>query len=375
MKKVVVHYPFIPHYRNPIFNLLNSSKKFSFKFIADTCTNFNGILQSKQTMNFSPLNSKYIVVKIPFLKRNVELEFDVLRHLFREKGDIYICLGNPNIITSWFYSLIAKLLGYKVYYWTQGLKKKEVGIKGFIRRIYLKIPDGLLLYGERADKILRTDGINNNKVIYNSLDYSVQKECRERINKEEIMEFKERLNINKEDIVLICIGRLLPKLKIDQAIEATILLNKRLDVSVHLLVVGSGPDEGRLKSISDEWMENIHFLGPIYSEKELSLIYSSSSLSIVCGVVGLSAMHSLAYGIPMVTHDNNACHCPEVEAIVDGETGFIYKENDINDVLNAINRYRAADKLDLYENCISVIENKYNPVTQASLIEDALSNV
>ena len=179
--------------------------------------------------------------------------------------------------------------------------------------------------------------------------------------------------INEEDIVLVCIGRLLPKLKIDQAIEAVISLNDKLDIQVHLLIVGSGPDEHRLRLCSKA-TRNVHFLGPIYSEKELSLIYSSSSLSIVCGVVGLSAMHSLAYGIPMVTHDNYNGHCPEVEAIIDGETGFFYKENDINDILNAINRYRAVNKFDLYKKCISMIENKYNPITQAGLIESALSN-
>ncbi|MCV5632640.1 glycosyltransferase, partial [Escherichia coli] len=85
-----------------------------------------------------------------------------------------------------------------------------------------------------------------------------------------------------------------------------------------LIIIGDGPERKNLEQIACEYniQDKVNFLGKVYDEKTLSLYYMMADASAVIGVVGLAAMHSLAYGIPMITHSNISEHCPEVEAII-----------------------------------------------------------
>lgn len=86
-------------------------------------------------------------------------------------------LSNPNILTSWVYSVYAKLLGYKIVYWGHGLLKPDKGIKALVRKIYYSLADQFFLYGNRGKQLLINMGVKSTKinVIYNSLNYEEQK--------------------------------------------------------------------------------------------------------------------------------------------------------------------------------------------------------
>ena len=48
--------------------------------------------------------------------------------------------------------------------------------------------------------------------------------------------------------------------------------------------------------------------------------------------IGLSILHGMGYGLPVVTSDKVESQNPEIEALRDGENGFLYRDGDIDDL-------------------------------------------
>ena len=69
---------------------------------------------------------------------------------------------------------------------------------------------------------------------------------------------------------------------------------------------------------------------------ELAPWFLSANLFVYPGAIGLSILHAFSYGLPVVTHANAANQMPEFEAMEDGKTGLVFKENDISDMVDKI---------------------------------------
>ena len=95
------------------------------------------------------------------------------------------------------------------------------------------------------------------------------------------------------------------------------------------------------------------------------------------GNVGLNCMHSLAYGVPVLTHDNLQFHGPEVEAIVPGKTGLLFEHNNYLDLLAKIKEWNSLKltRQEIKINCQKVITDKYNPAYQAEKIIKAINSL
>ncbi|MCK7575648.1 MAG: hypothetical protein MZV65_06990 [Chromatiales bacterium] len=71
---------------------------------------------------------------------------------FSKRYQCIIFLGSVYHITTWIAAITAKISGKRVLMWTHGYLKEELGLKGYIREIFYRLADGLLLYGNRAKK-------------------------------------------------------------------------------------------------------------------------------------------------------------------------------------------------------------------------------
>jgi glycosyltransferase involved in cell wall biosynthesis len=367
--KVLIHYPFIASYRIPIFNELSKNDMYDFHFLSDTKSDDSTLKSNVEGWEFNHHVTQLKVFR--FANAKLFLEFGVLKYILRYANtqSYYVILSNPNIITSWFYTILARLVGYKVVFWGHGLIKQDVGIKGFCRRLYYKIPNQYWLYGNIAKSLMTKTGIPSKKlsVIYNSLDYELQKKIRDEYrNKREVIRLS--YGFSEKDFVLIVIGRLLKKLEIDKIILALKLLS-----DTKLIVIGDGPEMDNLKSLTlaNNLNDCVIFTGAIYDEQHLGEYFTSSDASVVMGIVGLSAMHSLAYGIPMITHSNMSEHCPEVESIKPDLTGEFFEKNNVDSLRFVIEKIKA-NKSKYYDNCINEIEKHYTPSVQMNLILKSL---
>ena len=116
------------------------------------------------------------------------------------------------------------------------------------------------------------------------------------------------------------------------------------------------------------------FYGKSYNTEEIGQLIYNSDLCVSPGNIGLTAIHCLSYGTPVASHSNYKNQMPEVEAIIDGENGFLFEENDHVDLANKINLwFSKKHKLDKDEIRKIVVE-KYNPDNQLAIFTKRFIN-
>jgi glycosyltransferase involved in cell wall biosynthesis len=94
------------------------------------------------------------------------------------------------------------------------------------------------------------------------------------------------------------------------------------------------------------------------------------------GKVGLTAIHALAYGTPVITHANFDVQRPEFEAILPGQTGDFFPEGDVDELAQVLTRWLDTPRSeDERRSAVASIEANYTPKRQVELIEAALSRL
>jgi hypothetical protein len=95
-------------------------------------------------------------------------------------------------------------------------------------------------------------------------------------------------------------------------------------------------------------------------------------LTVSPGKVGLTAMHSMAYGTPVISHNTFDHQMPEVEAIVPGVTGDYFAEGSSEDLARVIAKWFDTHPTKPERECIDRIEAEFTPAFQRQVIEGAL---
>ena len=271
--------------------------------------------------------------------------------------------------------LIRQLRNKKTILWTHGLYGNESHIKRWLRILFYSIGNKYLLYEQRGGELMIKAGFDVSKifVIYNSLDYELQKKYFEDYQKNNIKR-KFTFFKNSKLKTIIYLGRLTSVKKIDLLIKSLNKLNSNI-VKFNLLIIGEGPQKSLLKKISKEGLEKgwIYFYGKTYDESELSKLIYSSDLMVSPGNTGLNAVHALSYGIPVATHNNFNKQMPEAAIIEDQKTGFFFNENDSDDLSFNIELWFS--KFNVNTTPVErrgIIDEKYNPEYQVKIILEAL---
>jgi len=292
-----------------------------------------------------------------------------------ENYDLVICWGEAHNLSTWLALFLAKLINKKIVLWTHGIYGNEKIIKKKIRIIFYNLTDALLLYGNKAKSILEKVGINSEKmfVIYNSLDYEKQKKIRYSIQESYIKKLRVKLLGNDADKIkmLLHVGRMIDIRKLDVALKALKKLNQPIE-NYRLVVIGEGPKKKEYEILADKLgiSHTVKFKGEIYNEHELAPYFLAADLGISPGSVGLFAVHAHAYGLPVCTHDSSVTkQKPEQEIIIEGKTGFFFKERNADDLALKIKNW--FERMSNYENirrtCIEQVEKSYNPKVQSNI--------
>ena len=374
-EKILFVTNFFPLYRKNIWKKLLDNKKSDVIFYFDSIQN-EGIQvekiffsESKKRKNsFKEIKNFYFFGRIIWQSK-------IIRECFSASFNQAIFLGDMNILSTWISLLICKLRNKKTILWPHGFYGNESYIKRCLRIVFYSIGNKYLVYGQRGKKLMVNAGFNENKifVIYNSLDYDLQKDY---FNKYQKNNINRDLNffINKKLKTIIFLGRLTSVKKIDQLIKSLKKLNSDM-VKFNLLIIGDGPEKSKLKKISKKGLEKgwIHFYGKTYEESELSKLIYSSDLMVSPGNTGLNAVHALSYGTPVATHNNFNKQMPEAAVVEDQITGFLFNENDINNLSFKIEQWFSKfDNKTTKAQRRKIIDEKYNPEYQFKIILEAL---
>jgi glycosyltransferase involved in cell wall biosynthesis len=283
--------------------------------------------------------------------------------------------GSPYYISTWLSALLGRCMGKRVLFWTHGWLERESGLKGFIRRLFYRIPNALLLYGSKARSIGITMGFAPGRlhIVYNSLDYDAQRCIRENLASSDHRTVRARLFSDPDLPLVICTSRLTKACRFDLLIKAQSILFSE-GHRINVLLVGDGPERGPLERMAAQRSLPTVLFGACHNEQVLGSLFLSATVTVSPGKIGLTAMHSLAYGVPVITHDDPARQGPEWEAIIAGRTGEFFRRNDPRDLADVIRRWTLAPvpSASVRDACYEVIETRYNPQAQAEAINRAV---
>ncbi len=297
----------------------------------------------------------------------------VIKTVLFKNFDIAFFMGDMSVISTWIASLICRIRKKKVVFWGHGVYGNENFLKMRLRLLFLKIADVNILYGERAKSKLNEMGFNKRNifVIYNSLDYDKHLRLFNHLKKKQ----NKMSNFFKNNSrTIFFLGRLTKKKKIDILIKSLAILKGRNKI-YNLKVIGEGSEKKMLISLAKKLLNanNFNFFGSVYDESLLSDLIYNSDLCVSPGNIGLTAIHSLSYGTAVASHNNFDNQMPEVESIIVNENGFLFKENDENELANKILSWFNRKEIKK-ENIRSIIDEKYNPYYQKKIIDQLILN-
>jgi len=366
-QKICLIYNFAQHYRYNIFKLLDEN--FQIDFV------FGDKMDDVKKMDYSVLKNFIKEVKNETIIGPLYFQKGVIS-LIKGNYSFFIVLGDIHCLSTWILLILAKIYKKKVLLWTHGWYGKEKFYIKSLKKIFLGMAYKILLYGDYAKNLMIQEGFKTSKlaVIYNSLNYNQNIELRKKLKKSSIyIEHFKNPNPN-----LVFIGRLTAIKRLDLLFKAIYLLKKK-SKHYNLTLIGSGAKESELKSLANDLniKGGLWFYGSCYEEEKISELIYNADLCISPGNVGLTAIHSLSYGTPVITHDNFAEQMPEFEAIVDGVTGLFFEQNNVRSLAGQIenwcskmNKNREQVRIDCYE----IIDSKYNPYVQLDVIKSIINS-
>lgn len=369
-KKVAVVYPFIPHYRNPVFSEMGLGLgKADYVF-------FSGKDRVDPTIKNADASDAFRWVETSvFQKGNLIWQCGVFRACIGREFTDFVFLGNPYYASNWVYAVLARLSGKKVYFWTHGWLSVDPFPKRLLRSFYYRLSNGLLLYGDRARKIGIGLGFDRSRlhVIYNSLNYPAQRMVRSKLEALDDSKAELPVRLKSCSVYVACIARLTHECKFEMAIDALAILSRKGQGEIPLVLIGDGPARVALERYAVERGVEVIFLGELYGEEQIGPVLYNARVVISPGKVGLTAMHSLAYGTPVITHGDFERQGPEFEAIKDGVNGSFFSVGSVLELSEKISLWihrtrTAAERID----CYSIVEERYTPAKQVEFIERAI---
>lgn len=366
--KICCVFNIAPLYRRGIYRLMDGERavEFDFLFGAESREGI-ALLDATELEGFRGyVHNRY--------KKSGKLVWQrgAIRRALSKKYDGYLLTGNPGIRSNWVIMLIARLLGRKIYLWTHGLRGDERGWKRRKNRAFFRRADHLLLYGERAERLLREAGYPADRmtVIYNSLDYERQLRIRAQVPDRSAI----RAYFGNEEPVVTFVGRLTAAKGLDLLLEAIVPL------ACNLILVGDGPMRSQLEGQAERLglADRVWFYGESYDEQVIGTFLYHSAVCVSPGNVGLLAMHALMFGTPVVTQDDPTCQMPEWEAITRGLTGDFFERGNpvsLRETLRGWLSCSPQEREATRRAAQAVIDQKYNPARQMEAIHAALGTL
>lgn len=376
MKKAAIVYHYFAHYRAPVFRALAESRETDYYFLGDPQPSND--IRRIDFKNEEKLSGRFIPLKNTWLGKGFLWQSGLLSALRRNHFDNVIFLGDIKFITTWIAILFIRIRGKKAYLWGHGLYGKESWVNLKVKLFLLKLSNGIFLYNNRAKQLYLKNGVSADKltVIYNSLNFEETDYYRKSYNpgnRKSILS----LFTDPGLPVAFCIGRVNKVKRMDLLIKALSILKSR-NFNTNCFIIGEGPEKPDLEALVHtlNLQSNVYFVGALYNEKEISQYIMASDLCVCPGPIGLTGIHALSYGVPVISNNNFNLQMPEHEAVTPGLNGDFFEENNIEDLADKMEqciRMRMEDRKKSVENCYSVIRDYYNPRYQQKTMDAVLA--
>lgn len=366
--KLCLIYNFAQHYRTSIFCLIDQEYDCQYVF-GDNYLNV-------KKMDYSLLKGE--VTEVPTKKLLGGWVYRPgVQKMLRKDFDCYLMLGESRVLSTWLFCIKARLIHpkKKVYFWSHGWYGKEGRIERILKKVFFRLPKGgVFLYGNYARKLMIKEGFKSDKlyVIHNSLAHDEQLAVRKQLTEQPIYEE----HFGNDNPNLFFIGRLTGVKKLDMVLRAMAIL-RTWGKEFNMTFIGGGDKFEDLKTLATNLglEKNVWFYGPCYDERELSGMIYNADLCVSPGNVGLTAMHTMVFGTPVLTHNDFTHQMPEFEAIREGETGSFFQYDNVNSLADSIAQWfkeKGDQREEVRQACMHEIDSSWTPQYQIKVLKKHL---
>lgn len=260
---------------------------------------YNGLAERGYDLTVVSLSNEDQQFDIPLRFQHIRLKKKQCGPFIRVEGiselelkDFDVIIVDPNLRVLDFYKLYRQRYWPKLIGWghhkgrTTGNKLAEI-----LRFWFFKKFKALVFYDYETPKEYIAHGFDKSKLFV--------------ANNTQYVDLSKVLLNNSRDC-FIYVGRIQDRKLIDMAIEAYALFRERNpDCKVYFKVCGGGNVE-TLKLLVERLniVDWVKFTGSVYGEDKLADIFNSAYAYVSPGHVGLGVLHSLAFGVPVITCNN-----------------------------------------------------------------------
>lgn len=363
-KKVCCIFNYAPHYRFPIYSLMDKELCCDFYF----GDREKGAIKK---LDYSALKGFKKEVKNTWILNTTFIWQYGVWHLIFKKYKYYIITGQPNILSDWVLMILGKILGKKVMVWSHGMKSNPDNKAHWFEINFYRLCHKALLYGNHSRNIMIRRGFKPEKLvcIYNSLDNAKHLQLRKKLTESEIL----KNHFKNSDPVIVYVGRIQHSKKLEVLVDLVERLNEN-NKPCNLLFIGKDLKDNRVKEKAKETSisERIWFYGPCYDEALLGSLIYNSNVCISPGPIGLTAIHVLSFGTPAISNDNFYEQMPEHEVIQEGVTGSFFIEDSLQDLYEKTLPWldvNPEQRTQIRKNCYRVIDERWNPNYQLEVLK------
>jgi glycosyltransferase involved in cell wall biosynthesis len=255
--------------------------------------------------------------------------------------DVVVLRWSPRSLSLAPGLLRSRMNGVGSVLWGHGYSKSERRWWVNSRNWLARRADALVFYDPNTREKYVRDGWDPQRlfVAINCLDHSEIDAARRwwEDRPEELAEFRRQHGLDSGPTILF-VSRLQPANRVDLLVLALAKLLPDIP-TLKTVIIGSGNEEKRrLTRIAEDLVQagSVVFLEGIYDERRLAAWFLSADVFCYPSNVGLSLIHALWYGLPVVTSDNLACQNPEVVALEHGVNGLLYEHGSVASLAGAL---------------------------------------
>ena len=294
--------------------------------------------------------------------------------LISKPYNTYILDGEPYCLSTWSILILSKIKRKRTIAWTHGWSGKETRTRRWLKKAFYSMFDYLLLYNEYAIQLMVKEGFDRNKMtcIANSLDSDKELQIRQHLK---VTDIYSRHFGNNHPTLIYC-GRLQKRKRLDLLLKAVARLRDSGTI-INVVFVGEEIDDMKLPETIRSFSLDAQcwLFGPCYDDNTIGELFYNAHACVSPGNVGLTAIHSLTFGCPVITHGNLPNQMPEFEAIKPGITGDFFEENNIEDLQKTILKWTEAtqeQRNQTRQNAFDEVDRKWNIHYQLDILHHIL---
>jgi glycosyltransferase involved in cell wall biosynthesis len=243
-------------------------------------------------------------------------------------ADLVIAQEANRLLLNYLLAVLSKFGMKRVAFWGYGENKdaKPSDFSELLRRRLAHEVDWYFAYTRGAAKNLASRGLPAETIttVGNAIDTRKLAELIEGIGQDELSLKKREFSIEENACIGLFCGVLHPDKGIGFLLEAAQAIRAKLP-RFHLIVMGGGPEEEKVRTMSKKWPW-IHGVGPRFGI-EKAIFFKLADVFLLPGYVGLAILDSFAAGLPLLTTDI-PYHRPEIEYLDPGSNGLM-TEHDV----------------------------------------------